>query len=125
MLLVCPSFKLMFSRWNKHSKLAIGRGTKFLTSHLSTRRGRRNSKISTCMLGIGIGCLRMKDLRLPYLLMLTSSLFPSACFFVWDGNHKLHKFGCLILTICMMMSLPSTFLLIPLSLTLLLFLTSN
>jgi hypothetical protein len=31
----------------------------------------------------------MRDLRLPCLLILISSLYQGACVFVWDGNHKL------------------------------------
>jgi hypothetical protein len=37
---------------------------KFSMFHLSIGRGRRNSKNSTCLLGVDIGCLRMKDLSL-------------------------------------------------------------
>ncbi len=44
---------------------------------------------TTCLLGINIGYLRMRDLSLSCLSILTSSLSPCTCFFVWDGNHKL------------------------------------
>ncbi len=107
--------KLTSSRWNRCSKLAIERGTKKFMFHLSIGRGKRNSKSSTCLLGVGIRCLKMKDFRLSCLPILTSSLSPGACFLSRMVITS-HKFGYLILTICIMMSPPSTSLWIPLSL---------
>ncbi len=71
--------KLMSSTWNRCSRLAIRRVIKCFTFHLSTRKGKRNSNNNTSFLGVDIGCLRMKDLRLSCLLILTSILFLSAC----------------------------------------------
>ncbi len=102
-------------RWNRCSILAIKRGTKIFMFHLSIGRGRRNSKSSTCFLGIGIGCLKMKDLKFFCLPILTSTLSPSPCFLSRMVITSC-KFRCLILNVYIMMSLPSTFLWIPFSL---------
>jgi len=56
--------KLTSSRWSRRSKLAIRRGTKFFTFHLSIGKGKRNSKSNTCLFGVCIRCLRMRDLNL-------------------------------------------------------------
>ncbi len=104
------------SRCSKHSKLAIKRRTKKIMLHLSIRKGKRNSKSNTCLLGVDIGCLIMKDLILSCLPILTSNLFPCACFLCGMGIPSC-KLGCLTLTVYMMMSLSCTSLLIPLSLT--------
>jgi hypothetical protein len=77
--------KLTSSRWSRHSRLVIRRGTKFLMFHLSIGRGRRNSKSNTCLFGVYIRCLRMKDLNLSCLLILTSSFFLGACFLCGMG----------------------------------------
>ncbi len=74
--------KSMSLKWNKHSRLAIGRGIQFFMFHLSIGKGKRNSKSSTCVFGINIRCLRMRDLSLSYLPFLTSSLSLGACYFV-------------------------------------------
>jgi hypothetical protein len=79
--------KLTSSRWRRHSKLAIEKGIFFF--YISPRRGKRNSKSNTCFLWVNIGCLEMRYLIFFCLSSLTSSLFPGAWFFVWDGNHML------------------------------------
>ncbi len=101
------------SRWSRCSKLVIGRGTKFFMFHLSIGRGMRNSKSSTCLFGVGIECLRMKDLSLSCLPILTSSPSPSTCFLCGMGITSC-MLGCLTLIISTMMSLLGTFHLIPL-----------
>ncbi len=110
--------KLTSSRWNRCSILAIGRGTKKIMFHLSIGRGRRNSKSNTCLFGVCIRCMRMRNLSFSCLSILTLIPFPSACFFVWDENIGC-RLGCFTLTVCTMMNPPNTSLLISFSLTLL------
>ncbi len=107
--------KLTSSRWSRHSKLAIRRGTKFFMFHFSIWRGKRNFKSSTCFFGVCIRCLRMRNLSLSCLLILISSFFLGVCFLCGMGITSC-RLGCFTLTICMMMSPSGTSLLIPLSL---------
>jgi hypothetical protein len=76
-------------RWNKHSKLVIEKGINFYMFHLSIGKDTKNSKSNTFFLRVSIRCLRMKDLSLSCWLILISSLFAGACFFVLNGNHRL------------------------------------
>jgi hypothetical protein len=58
------------------------RGGQNFMFHLSIGRGRKNSKNNTCLLGVCIRCLRMRDLSLSCLLILTSIPFLGAFFCV-------------------------------------------
>jgi hypothetical protein len=116
--------KLTSLKWSRCSRLVSGNGIKCFTFHLSTKKGKRNSKSNTCLFGISIGGLRMRDLRLSYLLILTSSLFLSA-FFLYKMVIIGCRLSCFILTICTMMNLFGTSWLIPLSLILFMGLLSS
>ncbi len=57
--------------------------------HHSIKTGRRNSNSNTCLFGVDIGCMRMRNLE--YFLLADPDLksFFRRMFFVWDGKHKL------------------------------------
>ncbi len=92
------------SRWSKHYRLAIRKGTKFFMFHFSIGRGRKNSKSNTCIFVVNIGCLRMRDLSFSCLPIWTSSFFSSACLLFGMGITS-WRLGCLTLTIYTMMNL--------------------
>jgi hypothetical protein len=87
MPIVHPTLKIDILKMEQHFRLAIGKGTKFLMCHFSIKRGRRNSNSNTCLFGVNIGCMKMRDLSLSCLPILTSSLSLGACFCVgWESQ---------------------------------------
>ncbi len=89
MSVVHHAFKIDIFKMEQVFQTGYREGIKFFMFHLSIIRGKRNSKNSTCLLGVGIGCLRMRYLSLFFLVILTSSRSLGTFFFVQDGNHKL------------------------------------
>jgi len=107
--------KLTSSRWKRHSKLTIERRKKFFAFHLSIGRGRRNSKINTCLFGNQHWTYENERFETSLLAnfdfkTLSRHIFLSRMVIIGC------RLGYVILTICTMMSLLGKFLLIPLSL---------
>jgi hypothetical protein len=107
--------KSAFSRWSMRSRLAIARGTKFFTFHLSIERGRRNSNGNTYSWNQH---WMFKNERFESLLLVDPNLRPFSkhVFFCMGMGITSCKLGYLTLTVFMMMNPLGTSLLIPLSL---------
>jgi hypothetical protein len=75
MMVVCFVIKIDVLNMESTFQTSYREGEFFFTSHLSTRRGRRNSNINACLFGINIGCMKTRNLKLHCLLILTSNFF--------------------------------------------------
>ncbi len=94
--------KLTSSRWNKHSRLVIKKGTKCFMFHFSIGRAEGMPRRAHLFLELTLD-LKMRDLSLSYLPILTSSCSPGACFLF--GMEIIGcRLGCLTSTIYRMMS---------------------